>query len=72
MRTQRERSRIWRQRNPEKIRAYRQSHLDEYRRYMRDYMKQYREKNKKKTTEEILQPPSTESIGPSDVPFPKL
>ena len=41
---QRKRSKLWRQRNPDKVRAYRMTHHEEYRRYMREYMRQYREK----------------------------
>ena len=40
---QRKRSKLWRQRNPDKVRSYRQTHQEEYRSYMRDYMRQYRE-----------------------------
>ena len=44
--TQRRRSRLWRQKNPDKIRSYRQAHNEEYREYMREYMRRYREKKK--------------------------
>src|SRR5437016_1690073 len=43
---QRKRSKLWRQKNPDKVRSYRHGHQDEYRRYMRDYMRQYRGKKK--------------------------
>ena len=44
--SQRKRSKLWRQRNPDKVRSYRQGHNEEYRHYMRDYMRRYREKGK--------------------------
>ena len=43
---QRRRSKVWREKNPDKVRAYRVAHTSEYRAYMREYMKQYREKRK--------------------------
>lgn len=43
---QRKRSKLWRQRNPDKVSAYRHTHHEEYRRYMREYMRQYRESKK--------------------------
>jgi hypothetical protein len=46
LKVQRERSKQWRMRNPDKIRAYRQTHLSEYRNYVRDYMKNYRANRK--------------------------
>ena len=44
--TQRKRSKLWREKNPEKIRSYRLAHSEEYRKYMREYMRTYREKKK--------------------------
>ena len=43
---QRRRSKIWRDKNPEKVRSYRSAHSQEYRQYMREYMRQYRQKQK--------------------------
>ena len=43
---QRRRSKLWRDKNPEKVRSYRQAHSDEYRSYMRQYMRQYRQKRR--------------------------
>lgn len=43
---QRRRSKLWRQKNPDKVRSYRQAHSQEYRDYMRDYMRRYRERKK--------------------------
>ena len=44
--TQRNRSKVWREKNPEKIRSYGQAHHSEYRQYMRNYMRDYRAKKK--------------------------
>ena len=41
---QRRRSKLWRDKNPDKVRSYRQAHSDEYRAYMRQYMRQYRQR----------------------------
>ena len=43
---QRRRSKVWRDKNPEKVRSYRAAHGQEYRQYMREYMRQYRQKRK--------------------------
>ena len=43
---QRKRSKLWRDKNPEKVRSYRMAHSQEYRQYMREYMRQYRQKRK--------------------------
>lgn len=43
---QRRRSKLWRQKNPDKVRSYRQAHSQEYRNYMREYMRKYRERKK--------------------------
>jgi hypothetical protein len=43
---QRKRSKLWRDKNPEKVRSYRQAHSDEYRAYMREYMRQYRQRRR--------------------------
>src|SRR3989338_2718492 len=43
---QRKRSKLWRDKNPDKVRSYRVAHNQEYRHYMRDYMRQYRQKQK--------------------------
>ena len=43
---QRKRSKIWRDKNPEKVRSYRTVHSRQYRDYMREYMRQYRQKKK--------------------------
>ena len=43
---QRRRSKLWRDKNPEKVRSYRQAHSDEYRSYMRQYMRQYRQRRR--------------------------
>lgn len=40
--TQRRRSKLWRDKNPDKVRSYRSAHSQEYREYMREYMRQYR------------------------------
>ena len=56
---QRRRSKIWRDKNPEKVRSYRTEHHREYREYMREYMRQYRQKQKG---------PSAASSAPPDVP----
>lgn len=47
--TQRQRSRVWRQKNPDKVRSYRKAHLEEYRNYMREYMRRYRQQKKEQT-----------------------
>ena len=47
---QRKRSKLWRDKNPEKVRSYRVSHSQEYREYMRSYMRQYRQKRKGQST----------------------
>lgn len=39
---QRRRSKLWRDKNPDKVRSYRSAHSQEYREYMREYMRQYR------------------------------
>ena len=44
--TQRRRSKLWREKYPDKVKNYRQTHLSEYREYMRDYMRRYRERRK--------------------------
>jgi hypothetical protein len=44
LQTQRRRSKLWRDKNPDKVRSYRQSHNQEYRTYMRSYMRQYRQR----------------------------
>lgn len=43
---QRRRSKVWREKNPDKVRAYRQAHGTEYRDYMREYMRRYRQKKR--------------------------
>ena len=66
---QRNRSKVWRQRNPEKVRAYRDTHKDDYRLYMREYMRQYRERVKQ--TDAVSTHEATggviESAGPTGV-----
>ena len=44
--TQRKRSKVWREKNPDKIRSYRVAHSEEYRKYMREYMRVYRGRKK--------------------------
>ena len=43
---QRQRSKLWRDKNPTKVRSYRAAHSQEYRQYMRTYMRQYSQKQK--------------------------
>jgi len=61
--TQRERSRLWRERHPEKIKAYRQSHMDKYRQYMREYMRRYRQRKKETPAAPSPSPQPTSSGG---------
>src|SRR3989338_4877097 len=46
LQTQRRRSKLWRDKNPDKVRSYRQAHSDEYRAYMRQYMRAYRQRRR--------------------------
>jgi hypothetical protein len=55
---QRKRSKLWRDKNPDKVRSYRAAHSQEYRQYMREYMRQYRQKQKGQSV-------SSPSEGPS-------
>ena len=48
---QRRRSKIWREKNPEKVLLYRSAHLKEYREYMREYMRKYRVKKSQADTQ---------------------
>ena len=43
---QRRRSKLWREKNLDKVRPYRAAHIQEYRQYMREYMKRYRVRRK--------------------------
>ena len=57
---QRRRSKLWRDKNPEKVRSYRSAHSQEYRQYMREYMRQYRQKQKSQSS---FSNPSSENPG---------
>ena len=46
LQNQRRRSKLWRDKNPDKVRSYRQAHTEEYRSYMRQYMRSYRQKHR--------------------------
>src|SRR6185503_20601861 len=58
---QRRRSKLWRDKNPEKVRSYRQAHSDEYRAYMRQYMRQYRQRRRGESDTATLPGPETPS-----------
>ena len=53
---QRKRSKLWRDKNPDKVRSYRVAHNQEYRQYMRDYMRQYRQKQKNESASTTAPP----------------
>ena len=55
---QRKRSKLWRDKNPDKVRSYRLTHNQEYRQYMRIYMRQYRQKRK---SQSALSSPSVDN-----------
>ena len=55
---QRRRSKVWRDKNPEKVRSYRAAHSQEYRQYMRGYMRQYRQRK--------MGPPTVSSPSPEN------
>lgn len=61
---QRKRSKLWREKNPDKVRGYRLAHHEEYRQYMREYMRQYREKKK------TQRPPATDAGSKTSHPAP--
>ena len=58
---QRRRSKLWRDKNPEKVRSYRTAHSQEYRQYMREYMRQYRQKRK---SQSAFSSPASETPNP--------